>query len=237
MENKSAVVLLSGGQDSTTCLFWALRRYEKVVALGFNYGQKHAVELQQAKKITELAGVEYHVLDVRGVLPESALTNHAKDINAPHDNNVNLPSSFTAGRNALFFTLAASWAYTNHFEVLVSGVCQTDYSGYPDCRQRFVVAMERALRLAMDFEVLRIETPLMFLTKAQTWRMAAELRGEYQVNGNATEIDVVKIVKEMTMTDYNGDMTMNEFGMGKEDNPATMIRARGYREAVEKNWI
>lgn len=233
---ETAIVLLSGGQDSTTCLFWALQNFELVVAVGFDYGQKHKKELEQAQKIADLAGVPYHLFNMQGLVGGSSLTDQSQSVNDAHRIDSNLPSSFTAGRNALFLTIAASFGYNLGAHNIVTGVCETDYSGYPDCRQQFITALEHALELAMD-TLFRIHTPLMRLTKAETWKLAADLRGEYNVNGRPEYIDVVEVVRTMTLTDYNGDMTQNSWGMGKEDNPASVLRAKGYNEAVQMGWI
>lgn len=223
MQN-SCIVLLSGGQDSTTCLFWAKKNFKSIEAIGFDYGQKHAIELEQAKKIAEIAGVPFTVLDVKGLLSGSSLTDHSKDVNVPHDKNDSLPSSFTAGRNALFLTIAGSYGYGKDVRDLVTGTCQTDFSGYPDCRRRFIDAQQNALTLALDVD-MRIHTPLMYLTKAETWKLAKEL-------------GCIDVVIEHSHTDYNGDhTTKNAWGYGKRDNPASEIRAKGYFEALEKGWI
>ena len=222
--DSSALVLFSGGQDSTTCLFWAKKHFAYVEAIGFEYGQKHKVELKQARIIAEKADVSFTVFDISGTLHGSALTEHEKDISAAHELDANLPASFVPGRNALFLTLAASFAYTKRITDLVGGMCQTDYSGYPDCRRIFVDATQTALSLALDTDI-RIHTPLMYLTKAQTWKLAAEL-------------GVLDIVRLESHTDYNGDRTtLNEWGYGKLDNPASILRAKGYEEAKEKGWL
>lgn len=220
----SALVLFSGGQDSTTCLYWAKQRFERVEAIGFDYGQKHRVELQQAQHIADLAKVRFTVFDIRGTLSGSALTEHDKDVSAQHDKNAALPASFVPARNALFLTLAAGHAYNLGIQDLVGGMCQTDYSGYPDCRRVFVDAMQTAMSLATAVD-LRFHTPLMYLTKAETWRLAKEL-GAFE------------IVRDITHTDYNGDhTTYNEWGYGKLDNPASELRAKGYFEAKANGWI
>lgn len=226
--DKKAIVLLSGGQDSATCLFWALKNFAEAEAVGFDYGQKHLAELDQARKIAKRAGVTFNVLDIGGLLFGSSLTDHAKNHNDAHEINADLPNSFTAGRNALFLTIAASLAHGKRIGDIVTGTCQTDFSGYPDCRRIFIESQQNTLSLALDSDV-RIHTPLMYLTKAETWRLAAELSDE--------NFDVVEIVRKVTMTDYNGDKTMNEWGMGKLDNPASQLRAKGYFEAKEKGWI
>ena len=220
----SALVLFSGGQDSTTCLFWALQEFTRVEAIGFDYGQKHGVELVQAAKIAERAGVPFTVRDLTGLLSNSSLTEHEKDSNAPHEFAPDLPASFVPGRNALFLATAASFAYTRGIRDLVGGMCQTDYSGYPDCRRVFIDSMETSLSLALDAEI-RIHTPLMDLTKAETWKLANEL-------------GCLEIVREMSHTDYNGDRSeRHEWGYGKLDNAASILRAKGYAEAKEAGWV
>jgi len=220
----AALVLFSGGQDSTTCLYWALHHFKKVEAIGFHYGQKHAVELEQARKIAERAAVPFTVLDLRGLLRGSALTEHEQDVSAAHPLAPHLPATFVPGRNALFLTLAASYGFTRGIHDLVGGMCQTDYSGYPDCRHEFIDAMERALSLALD-TTIRIHTPLMHLTKAETWRLAREL-------------GILDVIVELTHTDYNGDRSeRHAWGYGRLDNPASILRARGYEEAKARGWL
>jgi len=224
------IVLLSGGQDSTTCLFWAKTKFKEVIALGFDYGQKHKKELEQAKKIADKADVKFNIIKLDGLLGGSALTNHDLDINAKHDKNEDLPASFTAGRNMLFLAIAGSYGYNEDIYDIVTGVCQTDYSGYPDCRRVFIDSMQTTLTLSMSKagQEFRIHTPLMYLDKAETWKLAKDI---------SLEDNVVEIVRTMSLTDYNGDMTLNDWGYGKEDNPASILRAKGYREAKKKGWI
>ncbi len=237
MPDRTALVLFSGGQDSTTCLFWALHPdakrfggFTRVEALGFRYGQRHAVELEQAQQIADLAGVPFTVLDLSGLLSGSALTEHEKDVSAPHELAPDLPASFVPGRNALFLTIAASHAYTKGIRDLVGGMCQTDYSGYPDCRRDFIDSQEKALRLALDAPVT-IHTPLMYLTKAETWKLAADL-------GTARGVDVLETVRDLSHTDYHGDRSeRHAWGYGKLDNPASILRAKGYEEAEAKGWV
>lgn len=220
----SALVLFSGGQDSTTCLFWAKQRFEIVEAVGFDYGQKHKVELEQACKIAELAEVSYSVLNIQGSMAGSALTEHHKDVSAQHERNSDLPASFLPGRNAVFLSIAASHAYNRGIQDLVTGMCQTDYSGYPDCRRIFIDSMAVSLSLALEVDI-RVHTPLMYLTKAETWKLAADL-------------GVLDIVRRESHTDYNGDRSiLNEWGYGKLDNPASILRAKGYEEAKARGWL
>ncbi len=221
---RHALIVFSGGQDSTTCLYWAKRHFARVRALAFDYGQKHAVELIQAKEIAELAQVPLEKIEISGAMQGSALTEHDGDVNAPHTKNPALPATFVPARNALFLTLAAAHAYRWGIRDLVGGMCETDFSGYPDCRQSFIDAMQHALSLGLD-EPLRIHTPLMRLTKAQTWKLANEL-------------EILEIVREMSHTDYNGDRTQrNEWGYGRLDNAASRLRAQGYQEAKRNGWL
>lgn len=236
---KKAIVLLSGGQDSTTCLYWAKQNFDSVWAVGFDYGQKHRKELFQAKLIAEeIVKVPYIIFPCAGLLGGSSLLESWQSHNSPHEVNADLPASFTAGRNALFLTIAAAYGHKLGITDIVTGVCQTDYSGYPDCRREFIDSMEVSLGLGIygnayydvmqhSFEknrVVNIHTPLMYLTKAETFKLAKEL-------------GCLDVVLQHTMTDYNGNEKMNEWGMGNEDNPASKIRAAGYREAKEKGWI
>jgi 7-cyano-7-deazaguanine synthase len=220
----SALVLFSGGQDSTTCLYWAKQQFASVQALGFKYNQKHEVELKQAAIIAQKAGVPFKIMNLEGMLQGSALTEHHKDVSAQHELNNELPASFVPGRNAVFLTVAISHAYTLGITDVVGGMCQTDYSGYPDCRRVFVDSLQTTMSLALEKDV-RIHTPLMYLTKAETWKLAYEL-------------GILDVVRDLSHTDYNGDRsTYNEWGYGKLDNPASILRAKGYNEAKEKGWL
>lgn len=220
---KKAIVLLSGGQDSTTCLAWAKNKFDEVACIGFDYGQMHSIELVQAKMIASIFECEYKIFDVKNLLCPSSLTEHS-DHSAESKINSDLPASFTAGRNLLFLTIAASEAARIGATDIVTGVCQTDYSGYPDCRRTTIDAMQLALTLGVGIGDIRIHTPLMYLTKAETWRLAKDL-------------GCIDIIINHTMTDYNGSQTMNEWGMGEENNPATILRAKGYYEAKQNGWI
>lgn len=220
---KKAVILLSGGQDSTTCLFWAKQRFSEVYAVGFDYGQMHIKEIEQAKKIAQNAGVSYKIFDIKNLLAKSSLTEKS-DHNESSNINPDLPASFTAGRNILFLTIAASYAAEIGANDLVTGVCQTDYSGYPDCRKTTIDAMQLCLSLGIGIGDIRIHTPLMYLTKAETWKMAKDL-------------NCLDIIINDTLTDYNGSMTKNEWGFGDDNNPATHLRKKGYYEAKQNGWI
>lgn len=220
---KKAVVLLSGGQDSTTCLYWAKQNFDEVEAIGFDYGQMHVQELEQAKQIASLAGVQYKVFNVKGLLAKSSLTEHT-DHNESSYLDKELPASFTAGRNLLFLTIAASYAAENGINDIITGVCQTDYSGYPDCRRTTIDALQTTLSLGVGNGDYRIHTPLMYLDKAETWKLAKDL-------------NCLDVIIDYSMTDYNGSMTKNEWGYGDYDNPATKLRADGYFKAKEKGWL
>lgn len=220
---KSAIVLFSGGQDSTTCLYWALKYFKKVIALGFDYGQSHAIETEQAKKIAIKAGVSYEVIDIKGLLAKSSLTEKGDHNQCSYVDN-SLPASFTAGRNLLFLTIAASKAAELGINDIITGVCQTDYSGYPDCRRTTIDAQQNTLSLGIGAGDFRIHTPLMYLTKAETWKLAKDL-------------GCLEIIINDTMTDYNGSTKINEWGMGDYNNPATKLRADGYYMAKGKGWV
>jgi len=217
------LVLLSGGQDSTTCLYWAKKHFSEVFAIGFDYGQMHVKELEQAQKIALDAQINYKIFDIKGLLAKSSLTEKT-DHNKKSHINKDLPASFTSGRNILFLSIAGSYASDMGINDIITGVCQTDYSGYPDCRRTSIDAMQNVLSLAYGNGDFRIHTPLMYLTKAETWKMAKDL--------NCLDV----IIKD-TLTDYNGDETQNEWGMGTNNNPATELRIKGYFEATQNGWI
>lgn len=189
---KKAVVVFSGGQDSTTCLVQALQEYDEVHAITFDYGQRHKLEIEVAQSLAKELGVAAHkVMDV-GLLNELAISSLTRDdIPVSHELQENgLPNSFVPGRNILFLTLAGIYAYQIGAEAVITGVCETDFSGYPDCRDEFVKAMNSALVKGMD-RPLEIVTPLMWLNKAQTWALA----DQYQA---------LSLIKEKTLTCYNG---------------------------------
>lgn len=173
-----ALVVLSGGQDSTTCLYWAIDRFGggAVAALSFDYRQRHRIELDCARRVAALAGAPHVVLpiDTFAALGGDALTDASVAITAEPDPKTRLPNTFTPGRNLIFLTFAAAYAYPRGIEHLVGGMAQTDYSGYPDCRQESLQAMERAIRLGMQFNVT-LHTPLMFKSKRETVELARDL--------------------------------------------------------------
>ena len=223
----SALVLFSGGQDSTACLAWALERYATVETVGFDYGQRHIVELEARRAVLRKFGETFpawrarlgpdHSLDLGGFgsISDSALTSErAIEMTAR-----GLPSTFVPGRNLVFLIYAAALADRRGLSVLVGGMCETDYSGYPDCRRDTLDAMQAALRLGMERPFV-IETPLMRLTKAQTWALAKGLGGEA----------LIAITLEDTHTCYLGDRTPREWGHGCGACPACELRAQGWAE-------
>lgn len=213
--NKKALIVYSGGQDSTTCLFWALKEFEEVIAVAFNYGQKHIAELTCAEKICKEHNVEFHVLDMSllNQLAPNSLTR--KDIDVCKEKPADaLPNSFVDGRNLIFLTFAAVFAKQRNIEHIITGVSQSDFSGYPDCRDIFVKSTNVTLNLAMDYQFV-IHTPLMWIDKAQTWKMAYDL-------------GVMEIIKNETLTCYNGVV-----GVGCGDCPSCKLRSKGYQEFIE----
>ena len=221
-----ALVLFSGGQDSTACLAWALQRYAQVETIGFDYGQRHAVELEC--RLTVLAELrrqfpdwarrlgQDHVLDLRllGQISDTALTGARAIELSTHG----LPNTFVPGRNLLFLNFAATVAYRRGASALVGGMCETDYSGYPDCRHDTLAALQQALTLGLDTP-MAIDTPLMWLTKAQTWALAHELGGAA----------LVELTVEHTHTCYLGERGVRHaWGHGCGHCPACELRRRGH---------
>ena len=223
---KRSLVLFSGGQDSATCLFWALKNYDYVETIGFNYGQRHSIELEirlefikELKKdfsdLTLKLG-EDHLINATNLssIGDTAMTS---DIEIEMSSS-GLPNTFVPGRNLYFFTLASAVAYRRNLSLLVGGMCETDYSGYPDCRRETMDALQSTLSLGTDkaFEVI---TPLMWIDKAKTWEMALDLGGNKLVN----------IIKNYTHTCYIGDRNqLNEWGFGCGQCPACELRKNGY---------
>jgi len=224
----NALVLFSGGQDSTVSLAWALERYANVETVGFAYGQRHGVELAQRQRV--LAGLRalsgqwaarlgtdtlIEMLAL-GQLSETALTREAEIAMTA----AGLPSTFVPGRNLLFFTYAAALAYRRDIAVLVGGMCETDYSGYPDCRNETIRSLERTISLGMGRNI-SIETPLMWIDKADTWHLAHELGGAALVN----------LILEETHSCYLGDRgKRHPWGYGCATCPACQLRAKGWEK-------
>lgn len=221
MQKLKSIVVLSGGQDSCTTLALAAQETEVVACLHFQYGQRHSLELRCAEFWAEKFGVPLKVIttDTLAQVAQSSLL-QAGDVNAAHPQAGNLPSSFVPGRNLYFLTVAAAQAYSIGATVVYTGVCQTDYSGYPDCREHTIASLQLALKLGMDFHDLEIRTPLMNLSKAETWELADEL-------------GVLQEIITQTHTCYNGDRTQtHEWGYGCGTCPACRVRARGWAEFV-----
>lgn len=212
INKEKALVVLSGGQDSTTCLFWAKKRYKEVLAVSFDYNQKHKLELECAKEICQKHGVEHHILDLKllnQLAPNSLTRADIKvDKDAPKEGT---PNTFVDGRNLLFLSFAAVFAKQRGISNIITGVSQSDFSGYPDCRDVFIKSLNVTLNLAMDYQFVLI-TPLMWINKAETWKLADDL-------------GVLDIIKNDTLTCYNGIK-----GNGCGECPACKLRKHGYLE-------
>jgi 7-cyano-7-deazaguanine synthase len=224
----SALVLFSGGQDSTTCMAWALSRYDKVETIGFDYGQRHAIELTLRPHLLDSLRAlrpewrqrigEDHMIDLSllASISDTALTSETAITMQENG----LPNTFVPGRNLLFLTVAAALAYRRGMTTLVGGMCETDYSGYPDCRDNTLRALESTLNLGMATS-LKIETPLMWLNKAQSWQLAEELGGAA----------LVELIRADTHTCYLGERgILHAWGHGCGTCPACALRAGGYED-------
>jgi 7-cyano-7-deazaguanine synthase len=214
MKNSKALVVFSGGQDSTTCLFWALKQFSEVEVVTFDYNQKHSLEIECAKNIANELGVRHHILDMAllNQLAPSALTRD--DIEVKDGEEGGLPSSFVPGRNLVFLTFAGILASQIGAKHIVTGVCETDFSGYPDCRDIFVKSLNVTLNLSMDGQFV-IHTPLMWIDKAETWKLADEL-------------GALEFVRGKTLTCYNGVVAD-----GCGECPACKLRKRGLDEYLK----
>jgi len=223
-----ALVLFSGGQDSTVCLAYALDRYARVETVGFDYGQRHGIELECRKRVREDFASRFptwgkrlgldHIIDVSsfGAISDTALTRDAEITVLASG----LPSTFVPGRNLLFFVYAAALGYRRGLHVLVGGMCETDYSGYPDCREATLRVLEQAIKLGTKIPFM-IETPLMWRTKAETWALAQKLGGD----------ELVNLIIEETHTCYKGERGVRHgWGYGCGQCPACDLRAKGFAE-------
>ncbi|MDR2083446.1 MAG: 7-cyano-7-deazaguanine synthase QueC [Bacteroidales bacterium] len=213
--NHSALVLFSGGQDSTTCLFWAKKHFDNVMALCFSYGQKHSIEIEIAKKIAQTAEIPIRITDASfiGKISESSLTNDEIIMDNKKPKN-SYPNTFVPGRNLFFLSLGAVVAHSHGIHNLITGVSQADYSGYPDCRENFIKSANETLNLAMD-EHFTIHTPLMHLNKADIWALADEL-------------NILNIIKNETLTCYRGIIAE-----GCGNCPACTLRNAGWKKFQE----
>jgi len=208
LKQDKAIVVFSGGQDSTTCLFWALKEFREVEVVTFDYNQRHRLEIECAKVIAGELGVKHHILDMSllNQLAPNALTRD--DIEVKEGEDGELPSTFVPGRNLVFLSFAAILAKQVQAKHIVTGVCETDFSGYPDCRDVFVKSLNVTLNLSMDDQFV-IHTPLMWLDKAETWELADKL-------------DALDFVREKTLTCYNGIIAD-----GCGECPACILRKNG----------
>ncbi|MEO6921727.1 MAG: 7-cyano-7-deazaguanine synthase QueC [Collimonas sp.] len=223
-----AIVLFSGGQDSTTCLAWALGRYERVETIGFDYGQRHAVELTVRPVLLQKIRAQFpqwadklgedHMIDL-SLISKISSTAMTEDVEIVMQEN-GLPNTFVPGRNLLFMTVAATVAYRRGLNVLVGGMCETDFSGYPDCRDDTMKALQVALNLGMATR-LKLETPLMWIDKSETWKLAQDLGGD----------GLVDLIRADTHTCYLGERgALHDWGYGCGTCPACALRARGYQQ-------
>lgn len=213
--NQSALVVFSGGQDSTTCLFWAMETFGRVEAITFNYNQRHKAEIDCAIKIAEEFDIPHLVVDMSllNQLAPNALTRN--DIEIKVGESGELPTTFVDGRNLLFLSFAAVVAKQKGMHHIVTGVCETDFSGYPDCRDIFIKSLNVTLDLAMDYTFV-LDTPLMWIDKADTWELADKL-------------DRLEYIQHNTLTCYNGII-----GVGCGDCPACKLRSAGLKKYLEK---
>lgn len=222
VEGTRAVVVLSGGQDSVTCLGWALLNFAEVYAIGFKYGQRHTVELEQAAKICKQLNVDYQVHEIASLslLSDSALVSSDASFSGKHSRLKDLPASFVPNRNALFLTIAHAYAQKLGAQFLVTGVCQMDYSGYPDCRQVFISSLQDTLNLGYQSDI-SILTPLMHLTKGETFELAEQC-------------GILDLVIEESHTCYQGDRaTKHDWGYGCGECPSCRLRHDGYLAFIE----
>jgi 7-cyano-7-deazaguanine synthase len=226
LDPNAALVLFSGGQDSTTCLAWALDRFSHVETIGFNYRQRHVVELECRQKIRNEIVTHFqnwknkcgedHTVDL-GIMNTISNTALTRDVEIKMLEN-DLPSTFVPGRNILFLTIAACVAYRRGIKHLVGGMCETDYSGYPDCRDDTIKSLQSTLNLGMESRFV-LHTPLMWIDKAQTWALANDLGGQ----------ELVNLILEYTHTCYHGDRThRHAWGYGCGTCPACQLRADGF---------
>lgn len=216
LNNNKALVVFSGGQDSTTCLFWAIERYSDVEVVTFNYGQRHALEIDVAKQIANEQNIKHHILDMSllAQLSPNALTNH--DVSIAYDSEI--PNTFVPARNLLFMSFAAALAYQIEAKHIITGVCETDFSGYPDCRDNFIKSLNVTINLSMDIN-FEIHTPLMWLDKKETWALADTL-------------GKLDYVRNKTLTCYEG---IPADGCG--ECPSCKLRNKGLNDYLKEKEV
>ena len=215
MNDSKCIVVFSGGQDSATCLFWAMKKFKEVIAITFDYGQRHALEIECAKNICKDFDIVHHILDMSllSQLSPNALTNH--DMKVELDRDTKLPSTFVPARNLLFISFAGAVAYSKGVKHLVTGVSEADFSGYPDCRDVFIKSMNVTLNLSMNEDFV-IHTPLMWRDKSEVWELADEL-------------GKLDYIREKTLTCYKGII-----GDGCGSCPSCELRSAGYEKFMER---
>lgn len=215
MNDSKCMVVFSGGQDSTTCLFWAMKKFKEVIAITFDYGQRHALEIKCATEICQTFNIEHHVLDMSllSQLTPNALTQH--DMKVEVNDDTKLPSTFVPARNLLFMSFAGAVAYSKGAKHLVTGVSEADFSGYPDCRDSFMKSMNVTLNLAMAQDFV-IHTPLMWLDKSEVWALSDDL-------------GKLDFIREKTLTCYKGMI-----GDGCGTCPSCELRLNGYETYMRR---
>lgn len=223
LKGQDAVVVFSGGQDSTTCLGWAIEKFNRVVALSFNYGQKHSIELQQATKIAKDLGVEHYVMDVsllNQLAPNALTRTDIEVVNGKDVKDGEEPNTVVRGRNGLFLWLASIYASTHGIENVVTGVTATDYSGYIDCRNSFILSLNASINLGLDEKIV-LHTPLMWLDKTETWELSQEC-------------GVLETVIKDSHTCYQGDRTSL---LGCGECPACHLRNRSLHKFAQTHEV
>jgi len=226
------LLMFSGGQDSTTVLGWCLKKFHEVHLIIFDYGQKHLVEITAAKQIIQ--ELKYNFAEWKGKI-KSNYVYKINNLNSFNENSLTsnidfkkkkgLPNTFVPGRNILFYTLSAAYAYDKKIENIVSGVCQTDYSGYPDCRSKTIKSLEKSINLGME-KNYKFHTPLMWKDKSEIWKMAKNIGGEKYLN----------FIIKNTHTCYKGDrINFNEWGYGCGECPACVLRSKGWKKFKRYN--
>jgi len=219
----SCLILFSGGQDSTTALFWAMKNFDNVYAISFLYGQKHSIEISITKEICKKLDIKQKIVDIsflENLVVSGLFESSDKNVGESHPLNTFLPSSFVPYRNLIFLTFAASYATVIGTNNIIIGVSEVDYSGYPDCRGEFIKSAEKTLRLAINSDNINIITPLISLTKSDIFMLAKEL-------------DCLDFIINETMTCYNGSKIKNDFGFGCGECPACLLRKKGYEEFLK----